>query len=93
MVLQSLEKFLLHRHYAEIFRITSVVGDSNEANLLASWGEGVFHKLTINSLFGEEQQCLVLHSFNIGLSELIDDWLKQSEDSMEYGGIRKSSGT
>ena len=25
MVLQSLEKFLLPRHYAEIFRITSVV--------------------------------------------------------------------
>jgi hypothetical protein len=36
MVLQSLKKFLLHRHYAEIFRITSVVGDSNEANLLVS---------------------------------------------------------
>jgi hypothetical protein len=28
MVLQSLEKFLLHRHYAEIFRIASAVGDS-----------------------------------------------------------------
>ena len=60
MVLQSLEKFLLHRHYAEIFRITPVVEDSNDANLLVSWGEGVFHKVTVHSLSGEEQQWLVL---------------------------------
>jgi hypothetical protein len=79
-ILQSLEKFLLRRPYTEIIRIPPVVGDSNEANLLVSWYEGVFHRVTIHSLPGEEQQWLVRHSFNVGLSEFIDDWLKQSEE-------------
>src|SRR5262245_36569788 len=38
------------------------------------------HPVTIHSLPGEEQQWLVRHSFNVGLSEFIDDWLKQSEE-------------
>jgi hypothetical protein len=68
-----------------MFLIPPIVGDSNEANLLVSWYEGVFHRVTIHSLPGEEQQWLVRHSFNVGISEFIDAWLKQSK---EFDGVR-----
>jgi hypothetical protein len=85
-ILQDFGDYLLHRPRPVTFRVTRVVGGSDEARFSISWYEDQFHTVTIRPVIARGNgHWLVRHSFNVGLSELIDDWLKQT---VQFAAVR-----
>lgn len=90
-VLQDFGDYLLHRSHTARFRVTPVVEGVNQARVSISWYEDHFHDISIRSVTDRGSAWLIHHSFNLGVSELIDDWLKQSA---RFGDVRcRSNGT
>ena len=64
---------------------TLIVQDGAEAHFSISWFEDTFHRVMIRSIKPGTGQWLVRHSYELGLSEAIDDWLKASR---RFGDVR-----
>ena len=84
-VLEDFGDYLLHRPHPVRFRTTPVVEGPDEAHFSIAWYEDHFHTVAIRPVSDAAGHWLVRHSFNVGLSELIDDWLRQSG---RFGGVR-----
>jgi 4Fe-4S single cluster domain of Ferredoxin I len=76
---QILEDFAEYlRRRPSKYRMTPIVQDGAEAHFSICWFEDSFHRVVIRSIGQNTGEWLVRHSFGVGLSEMIDDWLKES---------------
>lgn len=67
------------------YRMTPIVQDGAEAHFSISWFEDTFHRVVIRPTRPGAGHWVVRHSFELGLSETIDDWLRASE---RFGDVR-----
>jgi hypothetical protein len=84
-VLQDFVQYFLFHPNGERFAVTGVVTSRDGADVSISWFEDRFHTVSIRALHDEDRRWLIRHSFGIGLSDFIDDWLRQSE---HFDGVR-----
>lgn len=82
-VLEDFADYLRRRAFA--YQMTPIVQDGAEAHFSISWFEDTFHRVMIRSIKPGTGQWLVRHSYELGLSEAIDDWLKASR---RFGDVR-----
>lgn len=75
-VLEDFAEYLRRR--PSTYRMTPIVQDGAEAHFSICWFEDRFHRVVIQSIGRDTGEWLVRHSFGVGLSEMIDDWLKES---------------
>ena len=82
-MLEDFADYLPRRAFA--YQMTPIVQDGAEAHFSISWFEDTFHRVMIRSIKPGTGQWLVRHSYELGLSEAIDDWLKASR---RFGDVR-----
>jgi 4Fe-4S single cluster domain of Ferredoxin I len=82
-VLEDFAEYL--RGCPHTYRMTPIVQDGDGAHFSICWFEDNFHRVLVRSIRPDTGRWLVWHSFEVGLSETIDDWLKESE---RFGDVR-----
>jgi hypothetical protein len=75
-VLEDFADYLRRRPHG--YRMTPIMQDGDEAYFSVCWFEENFHRVVIRSTGQAAGHWFVRHSFGLGLSETIDDWLKAS---------------
>jgi hypothetical protein len=58
------------------YRVTAIADDDSVAHLKVAWYKENFHAVCFRRSDSPEGRWLIWHSGNVGLSELIDGWLK-----------------
>ena len=82
-VLEDFANYLRRRPVQ--YRMTPIVQDGDGAHFSICWFEDDFHRVVVRSIRPGAGAWLVRHSFDVELSETVDDWLRKGE---RFGDVR-----